>query len=142
MRQNIKNDETFCENKFFISSSGNQNLYIDKLYINEGNSRAITSSSIPISVNKLLKSGEIEEFICTTDASIFSHNTTYSFIFTLISADTNQFHCSLQMTTSEQKNNNIILFPKKMGGGYFSLNTFSFWRNNKVRQSKAQRMAN
>jgi hypothetical protein len=141
-RSRTKGYEKFNENKFFISSSGNQNIYVDKLYINEGGSRVITGSSASINVNKLLKPGEIEEFVCTTDTAIFSHDTTYSFIFTLISADTNQFHCSLKMTTSEQVGDNIEVSPKIMGSGNFSLHTFSFWRNNKVRQSKAQRMAN
>lgn len=136
----LKDEELFCESKFFISSSGNQNIYIDKLYIIQGNCEAISDSSISIDVNKLLKPGEIEEFICKTDASKFSHNTTYSFIFTLISAHANQFHCSLHMTTKKQVNNSPVISPKKMGGGNFSLNTFSFWRNYKVRQSNLKRL--
>ncbi|PKH98590.1 hypothetical protein CXF78_17955, partial [Shewanella sp. 11B5] len=85
---------------------------------------------------------EIEEVICKTDASVFSHNKTYSFIFTLISANTDQFHCCLQMKTKEQENNNIIVSAKEFGCGSFSLNTLNFWRNKKVRQSRSQRGQN
>jgi len=135
----IQDDNNFCENRFFISSSGNQNIYIDKLFINEGGGNTINERSERINVQRLLKPGEIEELICTTNASVFSHNKTYSFIFTFISANTDQFHCSLQMTTTEKKGNNPIIFAKSLGCGSFKLNSLSFWRNNKIRQSRKQR---
>lgn len=137
-----ENDDNFCESKFFISCSGNKNLYIDKLFINKGDDTSINDESKSVDIQKLLKPGEIEEFICKTDVSMFSHNQTYSFIFMLISADTDQFHCCLKMTTKKQENNNLIVFAKSLGSGNFSLNSFSFLRMKKVRQSRTLRRQN
>ncbi|EIJ0975062.1 hypothetical protein CGG83_23475 [Vibrio parahaemolyticus] len=138
----IENDDRFCESKFFISCSGNKNLYVDKLYINKGDNTYINAESERVDIQKLLKPGEIEEIICKTNASIFSHNQTYSFIFTLISADTDQFHCSLKMTTKEQENNNLIVSANSLGSGNFSLNSFNLLRMRKVRKSRAVRRLN
>jgi hypothetical protein len=138
----INNLDNFCESKFFISSSGNQNLYIDKLFIIEGEDTTINGSSVHIDVHKNLKPGEIEEFICRTDASVFSHDKTYSFIFTFISANTDQFHCSLKMSTKEQKDNSLIVLPKSFGSGSFHLHSLNFWRNIKTRKSRKGRQQN
>ncbi|MBD0412702.1 hypothetical protein [Pseudoalteromonas distincta] len=138
----IEKNNNFCESKFLISCSGNKNLYIDKLFINKGDDTSFNAKSKSVDVQKLLKPGEIEEFICKMDASIFSHNETYSFIFTLISADTDQFHCCLKMSTKEQENNNLIVFAKKLGSGHFSLHSFSFLRMKKVYQSRSTRRQN
>ncbi|MEZ9823333.1 hypothetical protein AB4238_22370 [Shewanella sp. 10N.286.45.A1] len=136
------NGEKYYENRFFISSSGNQNIYIDKIYLTEGKSNSINNSSFVINVNRLLKPGEIEEVICKTDTYLLSHNKTYSFIFRIVSANTSQFYCSLQMSTKKQENNSSIVSPKSLGSGYFTLNTFNFWLNAKVLKNRRLRRQN
>ncbi|WP_354624929.1 hypothetical protein [Psychromonas sp. MME2] len=141
-RWKIENDNKFYESKFFISCSGNKNLYIDRLYINKGDDTSINATSKSFDIQKLLKPGEIEEFICKMDASIFSHNETYSFIFILISADTEKFHCGLKMITNEQEDNKLMVCPKSLGSGHFNINSFSFLKKNKVYKSRSTRRQN
>ncbi|GIU08643.1 MULTISPECIES: hypothetical protein [unclassified Shewanella] len=137
-----KDNRDQCECKFILSCSGNQNIYIDKVYLNKGDTDIVSSDSLPSDVKVLLTPGEIKEFMFTADTSAFSHGENHTFVFTLISPNADQFHSALSMKTKEQYRRSIIVEAESFGSSRFALSSFNLIDILNLKQARARRNGN
>ncbi|EKO3608658.1 hypothetical protein M3914_003350 [Vibrio metschnikovii] len=126
--------------KFIFACSGNQSIYVDQMYFNQGEKVTVSNGSQSSDVKKLLKPGEIKEFILDIDSSEFKHDQAYTMIFTLLSSNSTQSHLCLTIRTKPTDvRGSIINFEKLVSGSYsysplYVWVGFKQWRSRKIRE--------
>ncbi|HCH6157120.1 TPA: hypothetical protein NK235_002797 [Vibrio parahaemolyticus] len=113
--------------KFIFACSGNENVYVDQLYLNQGNDDVVSSKSKSADVKKLLKPGDIEEFIQEVDGKELKHGQSYTLIFTLLSSSATQSHVCMGISTKPSNTKNVLIDFEKMGSASYSHSPFNTW---------------